>query len=295
MTDSILCVGELLWDELPTGLSLGGAPFNVACHLRAAGQDVRMVSRVGHDELGVRAIDGVTRHGVGPELIQVDGTLPTGTVHVSFDVAGNPQYDIAAPAAWDAIQWTPALLEAGSVAEVLVFGSLAQRSAITRATITHLLDSPALKVFDVNLRTPFDDAKILQRSLERADVVKLNHEELQQIISWFGLPPGLEGGMSALARKFDCRLVCVTRGRNGAAMWRDGTLSEHPGFRVEVADTVGTGDAFLAAVVSALLGGHDDDTILTEANLLGAYVATQIGPIPAYDRDAIARIRASAG
>ena len=291
----ILCIGEVLWDSLPTGLSLGGAPFNVACHLRALGVPVGMVSRVGTDPLGDDALRGIARHGIGTDLVQVDPALPTGFVKVNVDDPRNPTYEIVEPAAWDAIELTDALLQHADAARILVFGSLAQRHAITRATIARLLDTSALKVFDVNLRAPHVDQEIVRRCLDKADIVKLNHDELRQIATWFDLPAGLRGAASAMAEAFGCRMVCVTRGGDGAAMWHDGAWTEHPGFEVEVVDTVGAGDAFLAAVLSGLLAGKDDRALLEQANLLGAYVATQVGAVPTYHEDAIARIAVRGG
>jgi fructokinase len=288
----ILCVGELLWDALPAGLFLGGSPFNVACHLRAAGQPVAMVSRVGRDRLGEEALRRVARYGVGTDLVQVDPVLPTGFVGVTLDDAGRPDFEIVSPAAWDAIEPSDALVRRAAAARAIVFGSLAQRSAASRHTIQRLWDSPALMVFAVNLRAPHDDREVVRQSLHRADVVKVTEEELRQLAAWFHLPgaPRTVETVAALARTFDCRTVCVTRGCDGAAMWRGGAWTEHAGFDVEVVDTVGAGDAFLAAVLSGLLARSDDYALLERANLLGAYVASQAGAVPAHDAEAMARI-----
>ena len=279
----ILCVGELLWDSLPAGLFLGGSPFNVACHLRAAGQPVAMVSRVGRDRLGEEALRRVARYGVGTDLIQVDPALPTGFVGVTLDEAGRPDFEIVSPAAWDAIEPSDALVRRAAGARAIVFGSLAQRSAVSRHTIQRLWDSPALMVFAVNLRAPHDDREVVRQSLRRADVVKVTEEELRQLAAWFDLPGASRTveTVAALARTFDCRTVCVTRGREGAALWRDGKWTEHPGFTIEVRDFVGAGDAFLAVLLAGLFAGVDDHALLQHAALIGAYVATQSGAVPA--------------
>jgi fructokinase len=279
-SSEVLCVGEVLWDALPEGLFLGGAPFNVACHLRAAGTPVSMVSRVGNDRLGQEALRRAVRYGVGVDLVQVDDTLPTGFVSVTVDDAGIPTYEIVAPAAWDAITASDALLARAADARAIVFGSLAQRHAISRRTIERLLDSEALKVFDVNLRSPFEDRDIVRYSLERADVVKLSETEMRQVANWFDLRGSPRDTAARLAESFGCSVVCVTRGSKGAALWHDGTWSEHPGFTVEVKDTVGAGDAFLAVLLVGLLSGGDDGMLLQNANLIGAYVATQFGALP---------------
>ena len=280
-SSEILCVGEVLWDALPAGLFLGGAPFNVACHLRAAGTPVSMVSRVGADHLGEEALRRAARYGVGTDLIQVDPALPTGFVRVTIDDSGSTAYEIVEPAAWDAIAASDALLQRAAEARAIVFGSLAQRHTVTRGTIERLWDSEALMVFDVNLRPPYDDREIVRRSLRRADVVKINHREMQQLAAWFDLPGAEREAAAALAEAFACRIVCVTRGSDGAALWREGTWTEHPGFEVEVRDTVGAGDAFLAVLLAGLLAGTESRALLHHANLIGAYVATQFGAVPA--------------
>ncbi|MEO6527052.1 MAG: carbohydrate kinase [Gemmatimonadaceae bacterium] len=276
----VLCVGEVLWDALPGGLFLGGAPFNVACHLRAAGVPVSMVSRVGADRLGDEVLRRAARYGVGVDLIQVDTALPTGFVRVQVDDAGNPGYDILAPSAWDAIETSEGLLSRAGKARAIVFGTLAQRDERSRRTIQRLWDASALMVFDVNLRPPFEDEELVRRSLRRADVVKLSEHELAQIAKWTGLRGTLQETMTAVAETFECSVVCVTRGGDGAALLHDGAFTEHPGFPVEVRDTVGAGDAFLAVLLAGLLNGTPDEALLKHANLVGAYVVTQFGAVP---------------
>jgi fructokinase len=163
---------------------------------------------------------------------------------------------------------------------------------VSRDTIERLCAVDVPKVFDVNLRPPYDDADVVRRALPHADIVKLNEHELDQMAGWFRLPTGLRDRATALADRFGCRTICVTRGGGGAAMLHDGRWSEHPGYRVDVKDTVGSGDAFLAAFLSGLLAGQDDETVLQHANLLGAYVATQFGAIPVYQQETLALILA---
>ncbi len=239
-TDEVLCVGELLWDALPAGLFLGGAPFNVACHLSA-----------------------------------------TGFVSATIDDSGQANFVIVDGVAWDTIEPNEALLARAEKSRAIVFGSLAQRHATTRRTIERLWESKALMVFDLNLRPPFEDREVIRRSLQRADVVKVTREELQRLASWFELPHGDRESASALSRLFSCPVVCVTRGPAGAALWRDDTWTEHPGFEVEVRDTVGAGDAFLAVLLAGLLSGADSETLLKNANRIGAQVVTQVGALPA--------------
>jgi fructokinase len=221
---------------------------------------------------------------VDTSLLQVDPSLPTGFVRVTVDDAGNAEFEIVAPAAWDAIESSKALLERAATARAIVFGSLAQRSPTSRGTIERLWDSDALLVFDANLRPPYDDAAVVRRSLHHASVAKVTDHELRKLASWFGLPDDPRQPartVAALAETFGCRTVCITRGRHGAALWRDGRWTDHPGFEVEVRDTVGAGDAFLAVLLAGLLNGADDGALLQHATLIGAYVATQFGALPA--------------
>jgi fructokinase len=277
----ILCVGEVLWDSLPAGLFLGGSPFNVACHLRAAGLPVAMVSRVGSDQLGQEVLRRAARYGICTDLIQVDESLPTGFVRVTVDNSGDSTFDIPGPAAWDAIAPDDALIERAGEARAIIYGSLAQRNVVTRRTMERLWATDALMVYDVNLRPPHTDRDIVRRSLERADVVKVNHHEMATLAKWFGLPASGQPAASALSEMFDCAIVCLTRGRDGAGMWRDGAWTDHPGFEVEVRDTVGAGDAFLAVLLAGIFAGTESRALLTNANLIGAFMVTQAGAVPA--------------
>lgn len=284
MQNEVLCIGEILWDALPEGLFLGGAPFNVARHLHALGETVAFASRVGDDVLGQEALRRLRVHGLDPALVQLDDTLPTGFVRVALDHhTGEPDYEIVEPAAWDAIACTDALRQRAASAAALVFGSLAQRAAPTRPTIQCLCDTDALRVFDINLRPPYIDRAVIERSLHVADVVKLNADELQRLRNWFGLAAAPDMALEALATTFDCRVVCVTRGRAGARLWQDGTYAAHPGHDVAVEDTVGAGDAFLSALLAGLLDERSGTALLALANRLGAYVAAHAGALPPYE------------
>ena len=206
----------MLWDALPAGLFLGGAPFNVACHLQSAGVPAAIVSRIGADRLGEEMLRRAARDGVVTDLVQVDQTVPTGFVRVSLDASGVAEYDIVAPAAWDGLVLDDALIRRAAASRALVFGSLGQRHATSRATIEQLWRSAPLLVFDVNLRPPFDDRGVVERSLRYAGIVKVNHDELMRLAHWFGLPSDIREATLALAEQFACDTVCVTRGKQGA-------------------------------------------------------------------------------
>lgn len=276
----ILCIGEVLWDALPAGLFPGGAPFNVACHLKMLGEEVAFASRIGEDELGRQILRRMQQKGLASTWVQVDEEQPTGIVNVTLTQRDNPSYEIVQPAAWDFIALVDGLAELAGTARAVVFGSLAQRHAVSRATIEILRRRSALAVFDVNLRPPFIDRGVIEASLQDADLVKLNEKELQQLAEWFGFAPDLQDAAAQLAEAFACDSVCVTRGARGAGMWRAGRWLEHPGFSVPVRDAVGAGDAFLAALLSGLLAEKPLDKVLAFANATGAFVATKDGAVP---------------
>ena len=284
MSDEILCVGEILWDALPEGLFLGGAPFNVARHLHALGEEVVFVSRVGDDVLGEEARRRLRAQGLDAALVQIDDSLPTGFVRVALDAdTGEPDYEIVEPAAWDAITLTDALRQHAERAAALVFGSLAQRASTSRQTIQRLCETDALRVFDINLRPPYVDRAVIEHSLRVADVVKLNESELSRLRDWFGLAAAPEAAMDDLATTFDCWAVCVTWGSEGARLWQDGVCSHQAGYAVDVEDTVGAGDAFLSTLLAGLLDGRGGAPLLDLANRLGAFVASHSGALPAYE------------
>lgn len=283
----ILCIGEVLWDVFPSGRFLGGAPFNVACHLHALGRNVALASRVGNDEPGREIFRDCAHRGISTDLIQTDPVLPTGLVIVTLAKAHTPHYEIVMPSAWDAIEAEPDLLTRASAAAVIVFGTLAQRDEWSRRTISALLETKAMRVLDINLRHPFDSREVVEQSLRRADLAKLNDEELERLRNWFDLPSGDEAAAGALAQRFGCHTICVTRGQHGAALWHDGNWAEHPGYSGEIVDAVGAGDAFLAGLLTQIAGGRTGVEALRYANAVGFHVATQRGATPHLDRQAI--------
>ncbi|MCS4034541.1 fructokinase [Salinibacter ruber] len=290
MSNEIVCVGEILWDALPDGLFLGGAPFNVASHLRALHQRVTFASRVGDDRLGHEALRRMQARGLKTEFVQVDSSLPTGFVEVALENSGEPDYEILEPAAWDAVTFTDSLVQHARNSDTLVYGSLAQRALTSRETIRQLWEADLLRVFDVNLRPPFIDSETIRASLEAADIVKCNDDELQRMMGWFDLPRDVESATAAVAATFDCSCVCVTAGSEGAWLWMNGDTSRHSGYPVDVEDTVGAGDAFLAALITGLIGGWKGADLLDHANRLGAFVASRSGALPAYPAGAFDEI-----
>lgn len=281
---TIVGLGELLWDLLPAGRQLGGAPANFAYFSNLLGDRGVVASRVGDDELGREAAARLRQLSSTTDYLQYDSAHPTGTVQVAVDAAGQPQFDIAEPVAWDFLQWTPAWKQLAGEADAVCFGSLAQRSPASRETIQQFLRSTrpqALRIFDVNLRQRFYSAEVLGSSLTMAHVIKLNHDELPVVASLLGIPFGNERtAAGALLRTYHAKLVCVTRGGRGSLLLSAQGADEHPGFRVPVADTVGAGDAFTAALVHYYLLGASLVETNESANRIGAWVASQVGATP---------------
>jgi fructokinase len=290
----VLCLGEVLWDMLPSGPKAGGAPMNVAIHLKKFGVDVAMVSRVGNDAQGDKLKTFMEQAGLSTQFIQVDDKLDTSEVLVHFDENNSPSYEICMPVAWDNIQLTDSLMDLASDSGIVVLGTLALRSKATRDAILPLLDKNGLVLADINLRKPFDTREIVEMVLHRADIVKLNDDEIQVIAAWYNRNDKDERSlMRWIAEHFNCQIVIVTRGENGAIALREGKFVEQHGFKVSVADTVGSGDAFLAGFTASLLQGKSTEEALKIACATGALVATFIGGTPDYSLKDIERIQLS--
>jgi fructokinase len=291
-------LGELLWDLLPSGKQLGGAPANFAYITSLLGDHGIPASRLGEDPLGTEAIRRLDELTLSSEFIQKDADHPTGTVKVEVDGSGQPRFEISEAVAWDFLEWTPQWQKLAAQADAVCFGSLAQRSEPSRSTIRSFLAASrsAVRVFDVNFRQLFYTAEVFADSLQLATVVKLNHEELPRIMRVFGLEHrGEEDSVRCLFSKYDLKLACVTRGDNGSLLASADEFDEHPGFKVKVADTVGAGDAFTAAMVHGYLRGTSLAEINETANRVGAWVASQSGATPALKPGGLAQTLAEIG
>jgi fructokinase len=291
MKKKVVGLGEVLWDVLPGRTCLGGAPANFAYITTLMGDQGIVASRVGEDSRGLEALRRMAELGVDIDHVQTAREHPTGTVNVTLDGQGVAQYEIAHPVAWDFLEWTPDWQRLAETADAVCFGSLAQRSPESRATIQRFVKSApsgTLKVFDVNLRQSYYSQEVLAQSMKLADIVKLNDEELPKIMGLFGLPHKSEcASAQKLLEAYDLKIVCVTRGGRGSLLVRSGHFSEHPGFRVRVADTVGSGDAFTAGLVHEYLHGASLDLMNEVANLVGAWVASEVGATPTPKRGAL--------
>ena len=281
----IVGLGEILWDLLPNGKQLGGAPANFAYISTLLGNEGIVASRIGHDALGGEAVRQLTQLGVTTAFIQQDAVHPTGTVLVEVDHAGQPKFQIAQGVAWDFLECTAGWQSLAAQADAICFGSLAQRTPTGRRAIQEFLGAArpeTVRIFDVNLRQAFFTKEILTESMKFADIVKLNHEELPRIMELFGLEHRDEiASADSLVELHHLKLVCVTRGCRGSLLISEGALNEHPGFRIQVADTIGAGDAFTAALVHEYMRGSSLPELNETANRAGAWVASQVGATPA--------------
>jgi len=286
--NNILCFGEILWDTFGDEKVAGGAPMNVARHLVQQHMDVLFASRVGNDESGGGLVEFLKGNGLYSELIQVDEKLPSCEVTVQLDSQGVATYIIPEPVSWDNIQTESALTKAAEQASAIVYGSLACREGITRDTLLNLLqETTALKIFDVNLRAPHFTMSTIETLVAGADVIKMNEDEAALLIG--SNTSDLKENIIEFQKKYHPKTICVTRGEHGAMAWHDYEFYEHPGCPVNVVDTVGAGDAFLAAFVSGLLKNEPMQRLIEKACLVGSYVAGKRGANPVYDESLLAR------
>jgi fructokinase len=280
-------LGELLWDLLPAGKQLGGAPANFAYMIALLGHQGVVASRVGRDALGTELREKLGVLGLDESYVQTDPAAATGTVQVRIDRGGQPEYEITEGVAWDFLDWNLPWRQLAKKADVVCFGSLAQRSAKSRATIRKFVSAVrpgALRIFDVNLRQKFFSEEVLSESLRLASVAKLNDHELPIVMRELRLNYDDEGhGAEALRRTFDLKLVCVTRGAMGSLLVTENERDEHPGFPARVVDSVGAGDAFTAALAHHVLAGSSLRVTNAAANRMGAWVASQSGATPPAD------------
>lgn len=284
MNDIVVGMGEALWDVLPEGKKIGGAPANFAYHVSQFGLPSCVVSAVGDDALGKEIIENFTSKGLNQLIAEVP--YPTGTVQVEIDQAGVPQYEIKENVAWDNIPYTAHLEAIAEKTKAVCFGSLAQRNVVSRNTINRFLDAmpqteDSLVVFDVNLRQGFYNKEILCNSMKRCNILKINDEELVTVSRMFGYPGiDLQDKCWILLGKYNLKMLILTCGINGSYVFTPGNVSFQPTPKVEVADTVGAGDSFTAAFIASLLKGKSVAEAHSLAVQTSAYVCTKKGAMP---------------
>ena len=284
MNNIIVGMGEALWDVLPEGKKIGGAPANFAYHVSQFGFDSRVVSAVGNDALGDEILEVFKEKQLKHQLQVVN--YPTGTVQVTLDSAGIPLYEIKEGVAWDNIPFTDDLKRLALSTRAFCFGSLAQRNEVSRTSINRFLDTmpdgdEQLKIFDINLRQGFYTKEIIRESCQRCNVLKINDEELVAISRMFGYPGiDLQDKCWILLAKYNLKMLILTCGTNGSYVFTPGVVSFQETPRVPVADTVGAGDSFTAASCASLLKGKSVPEAHKLAVEVSAYVCTQSGAMP---------------
>jgi len=283
----IVCYGEILWDILPNGAVPGGAPMNVAYHLHKLGPEPALITRIGLDNYGKRLIHLMEKAGISTEFFQMDFELDTGKVTASPGEGDDIHYEIVQPVAWDNIQWDEQFIPLLTGSSWFIFGSLAARSSASRNVLYRLLEMAPFKVLDINLRPPHFTRPVLEKLLTNADLLKLNLNELELLTGWFSGYRSEADRIRALQDQFSIPTIVLTKGSNGSTMLIDGAFHEHPGFIVDVADTVGSGDAFLAGLLYSFIQGVGPPEALRFASAMGALVASYSGPCPEYNRQNI--------
>jgi fructokinase len=279
---NVLCFGEILWDTFEDGKKAGGAPMNVAMHLKQQRVNVSFASRIGSDPSGDELVEFLKEGSLFSELIQRDETLPTCEVTVELDKNQQATYIIPKPVSWDNIQTDPILTQTAEMASAIIYGSLACRDKTTRDTLLNMLDETnAIKIFDVNLRAPHYTLSTIETLTARADVVKMNEEEAKLLIG--GSSRDLRDQITEFRSKYHSKTICVTRGEHGAIVWHDHDFYDSPGCPVQVGDTVGAGDSFLATFVNGLLKNEPMQQLVDKACAVGAFVAGKRGANPPYD------------
>lgn len=284
MKDIVVGMGEALWDVLPEGKKIGGAPANFAYHVSQFGLPSCVVSAIGDDALGKEIIENFTLKGLNHLIEEVP--YPTGTVQVEIDQAGIPQYEIKENVAWDNIPYTARLEALAERTKAVCFGSLAQRNVVSRNTINRFLDAmphdeESLVVFDVNLRQGFYNKEILCNSMKRCNILKINDEELVTVSRMFGYPGiDLQDKCWILLGKYNLKMLILTCGINGSYVFTPGNVSFQPTPKVEVADTVGAGDSFTAAFIASILKGKSVQEAHSRAVQTSAFVCTKKGAMP---------------
>jgi fructokinase len=300
----VVGLGELLWDLLPEGRQLGGAPANIAVMSARLGSHAIVLSRVGQDQLGRDAVDTLETFPIDLGHLQVDEVHSTGSVSVTF-VDGQPGYTIAEPVAWDFLEFTPDWQQLAAQADAVCFGTLAQRGPCSMRTVQSFLDGTkpyCVRVFDVNLRPPFYSRAVVEGSIGCATILKMNDVEVPLVLRLLDLRQDetpaaptseyLVAAAKLLLSQFPLKLICITRGGHGSVLVTPEATHIHPGVPANVADTIGAGDAFTAALTHYYLQGAPLDALNEAGNRWGAWVASQSGAMPPLSEEVVALLRA---
>ncbi|MCD9855375.1 carbohydrate kinase [Epilithonimonas sp. JDS] len=281
-----VCFGEILWDIFPAGSRAGGAPFNVAYNLDKMGLKVQMISKIGNDKLGKDLLEQIKSWNISTDNIQTDYEKPTGTVIADFDEHGEAHYDIVNDVAWDHIEILPAHQELIENSEAFVFGSLIARNEVSRNTLLKLIEISKFRVFDVNFRPPFIDFELIKTLLQKAHLVKMNKAELRTIIEFLGEKYiDEDSSIKYIQKHFDLHEIVLTKGSKGARYFVGEQSYNFSAVSIDVNDTVGSGDSFLAGFLSKRIQGSLPEEIMKQAVSLGAFITSKSGACPDYTHE----------
>ncbi|RYF18199.1 MAG: carbohydrate kinase [Flavobacteriales bacterium] len=286
---SAICFGEILWDNLPSGRLAGGAPMNVAYHLKKLGLATSLISRVGKDKAGDDLLEFVADIGITTENVQLDPSQNTSEVIAELKANNEMVYTITYPTAWDFIEWKRDFEVKIAGADVFIFGSLSARNEVSRKTLLQLLEFSKFSVFDVNLRAPYFNKEVIGTFLSKADFVKLNENEIVILGEWFTDEAEENSQVRALMAKFQISEILITKGAEGGTYYNAVETINYKAAKVDVVDTVGSGDSFLAAFISKKLSGETIADCLNFASKIAGFVTSQKGACPSYDVDELKR------
>lgn len=280
---SVLTVGEILFDVFEKGKQPGGSSMNVALHLHKQGIKTYFISAIGDDANGKELIEYLKKQKFDTQWIQKHRLLPTSTVTVYLDKNQQASYVINKPVAWDEIELNSEIIELAKNTDAMVYCSLTCRNLTSRKTIFELLNHAKLKVFDINLRKPHYDLKLLKLLLAKADILKINEDEIAYLSESLNIKGAENEVLKTLSTQFDLKLICLTLGDKGAKIYQQGEFYSHKGYPITVADTVGAGDSFLATFIAGYLKNLPLAEVLDNACKIGAFVASKNGANPDYD------------
>jgi fructokinase len=286
----VICFGEVHWGIFPTGAMAGGTPMQIAYHFQKLRMEPAVISRIGIDKKGEELLQLFSDYNVCTDFFQVDYEHETGRIYVKLNEYREVVYYISRPAAWDYISLDHHLSELVAHAEYFVYGSLVARNNVSRTTLLKLLECAKYKVLDLNLRAPYYDRRLIEELLSRTDLLKLNLKELELITGWFTRYSSLEDRARSILEKFAIRGLIITMGVKGALLYLDGQEFKQDGIKVDIIDTMGSGEAFLAGFLAQLQNHASPADALQFANAMGALIAHRTGPCPAYNLNEIDKL-----
>ena len=285
MSKKVLCFGEALWDNFPNYNEIGGAPLNVALHLKKLGVDTQFITRIGYDKIGNEILDTLKKFNFDSTLIQEDNKYNTGEVNISLDKLKSANYIIKYPCAWDKIEMKDNYIKVVENSDFFVFGSLILRDEISRETLLKLISHANFKIFDVNIRDPYYDFELISFLMQKSNMIKFNEEEIERISKDIGIiSNSIENKILEISNKTNTKLICLTLGGNGVVFY-DSKFYYQDAFKTKVLNTVGAGDSFLAMLIEGMIMGKKPELFLKRASALSSFVCSKFGPNPEYNKD----------